>query len=308
MANELALPTSYEEINNLAKAFVQSGYFADTKQLAQAIVKIQAGKELSLPPVFSIQNINLIRGRLTSSANTLALLVKRSGRYNYRIKEHTDTVCAITFYEMDGGKWVEVGESKFTMDDARRADLVKPDSGWAKYPRAMLFSRAISQGARIYAPDAIGGVYTDEEIRAIPPRPGDSETVIAEPDTGEVVTPKQPMKPETRYAAMQAAVNKAAETVSNALEPRQNGQGEALPAKQAESTKAQDGTLPAALIFKPEPAGHKPCASFGDLLNACYTELKLMKMAVIKASGKTEAELLAPGVDYEKVYQAIKAK
>src|SRR3990167_535925 len=95
----------------------------------------------------------------------MAMLVKRSVKYNYRIKEHTEQVCIITFFE-DGKP---VGESSFSMEDAKRANLIKPDSGWVKFPRAMLFSRAISQGARVYAPDAIGGIYTDEEIRSIPP-------------------------------------------------------------------------------------------------------------------------------------------
>jgi len=170
MTQELAIPVSFEETTNLARAFVQSGMFSDTKQLSQAIVKIQAGRELGLPPVYSMQNINMIRNRLTTSANTMAMLIKKSGRYNYRIKEHTDRSCTIVFYELDGEKWIEVGESTFTLEDAKRADLVKPDSGWMKYPRAMLFSRAISQGARLYCPDAIGGIYTDEEIRSIPPQ------------------------------------------------------------------------------------------------------------------------------------------
>jgi hypothetical protein len=153
---------------------------------------------------------------------------------------------------------------------------------------------AISQGARIYAPDAIGGVYTDEEIRAIPPRPEDAESVTVEPDTGEI------------RKAMEKAVNKAGATASNPTESTQDTILTALPDKQVESIKAQDGTLPASRIYKPEPE-HKPCKTYGDLLNAGYTELKLMKAAVIKASGKTEAELLAPGVDYEAVFQAIKA-
>jgi len=182
----LALPTSLEEVRGMAEAFVKSGMFSDTKQLAQAIVKIQAGRELGLPPVYSMQNINLIRDRLTTSANTMAMLVKKSNRYNYRIKNHTDIECIITFYEKDGEKWVEVGESTFTMDDAKRANLVKPDSGWAKFPRAMLFSRAISQGARMYAPDAIGGVYTDEEMRSIPPKPEEAEPVLRPVTTGGV--------------------------------------------------------------------------------------------------------------------------
>jgi hypothetical protein len=176
-----SMPATFDEVSGLAKAFVTSGYFTDTRQMAQAIVKIQAGRELGLAPVFAMQNINLIRNRLCSSANTLALLVKRSGKYNYRIKEHTDSACSITFYE--DGK--DVGESTFTIEDARRADLIKPDSGWVKYPRAMLFSRAISQGARIYCPDAIGGIYTDEEMRSIPPRP--EEEAVQEAPAAEVV-------------------------------------------------------------------------------------------------------------------------
>ena len=177
------MPVSFTDLTNMAQAFAASGMFQDTRQVAQAIVKIQAGKELGLAPVYSMMNINVIRGRLTTSANTLALLVKRSGRYNYHIEEHTDLKCTITFFE-DGKV---AGESTFTMDDAKRAELVKPDSGWAKYPRAMLFSRAISQGARIYAPDAIGGVYTDEEIRSIPSMPQDEEPMQVNTDTGEVV-------------------------------------------------------------------------------------------------------------------------
>ncbi len=185
---EPQLPSSYQEVAGLAKAFAASGMFSDIKQISQAIVKIQAGRELGLPPVYSMQNINMIRNRLTSSANTLALLVKKSGRYDYRIRENSDKICTVAFYEKDeNGRFAEVGTSSFTMEDAKRADLIKPDSGWAKYPRAMLFSRAISQGARMYAPDAIGGVYTDEEIRSIPPRPNDTLPVTANPETGEIV-------------------------------------------------------------------------------------------------------------------------
>ena len=196
------LPASFEEINNMAKAFVASGMFSDTKQVAQAIVKISAGKELGLAPVYSMQNINMIRNRLTSSANTMAMLVKRSGKYNYRITEHTDLKCAIKFYEWDSKAWLEVGESTFTIEDARRADLVKPDSGWVKYPRAMLFSRAISQGARIYCPDAIGGIYTDEEVRSIPPKPDEIGDVDL--STGEIKEITAPIVETPQQAPQEA--------------------------------------------------------------------------------------------------------
>ena len=128
---------------------------------------------------------------MCTSANTMALLIKRSGRYNYRILEHNDTVCSIEFREIEDGKWVEVGESTFTIEDAKRAKLVYPDSAWIKYPRAMLFSRAISQGARLYAPDAIGGVYTSEEIKSIDGTMTDEPvTVTTEPNTNDNNNPE----------------------------------------------------------------------------------------------------------------------
>ena len=188
-------PGGYEELSNMAKAFVSSGMFTDTKQISQAIVKIQAGKELGLPPVYSMQNINLIRGRLTSSANVMAMLIKSSEKYTYKIKGHDDNQCSIDFFELDKDKWAFIGNSTFTMEDAKRADLVKPDSGWMKFPRAMLFSRAISQGARIYAPDAIGGMYTDEEIRSIPPRPEDELIVDSSLQIVDI-TPAQEQQPK----------------------------------------------------------------------------------------------------------------
>ena len=175
------MPTTYDEIAGYAKAFVASGFFTDVKSISQGIVKVQAGKELGIPPVYAMQNINMIKGRLCSNANTMALLVKRSGRYNYRITEHTDALCLIVFKELVEGKWVDIGESKFTIDDAKRAKLVFPDSAWIKYPRAMLFSRAISQGARIYCPDAIGGIYTSEEIKSIDSDEQEPSTVTAGP-------------------------------------------------------------------------------------------------------------------------------
>ncbi len=154
--------SNFKDVQGMAMAFIKSGFFENMKEASQAIVKIQAGRELGLSPVYAMQHINMIKGRLTTDANCMALLVKSSGKYDYRIKKHDESQCSITFYQ--SGK--EVGDSIFTIEDAKRAGLVKPDSGWVKYPRAMLFSRAISQGARLYCPDAIGGVYTHEEIQA----------------------------------------------------------------------------------------------------------------------------------------------
>lgn len=152
-------------IKSLSQAFKESGLFPDIQSEAQAIVKIVAGQELSLPPVYSMQNFYIIKGKLSMAAEVMGLILKRTQKYNYRVKEHIDDKCAIQFSE--DGK--EIYLSTFTIADAKRAGLVKPDSGWMKYPKAMLFSRAMSQGSRIVAPELMAGAHTKEEAESITP-------------------------------------------------------------------------------------------------------------------------------------------
>ena len=122
-------------------------------------IKIMAGRELGMGPVAAVQNIIVVKGRPTLKAQTWASLIKRHPSYNYRVKSSTVDECSIEFHEMGE----PVGVSTFTIDDAKRAGL--SGDNWRKYPKAMLFARAITQGGRTYCPDvAIGGIYTPDEV------------------------------------------------------------------------------------------------------------------------------------------------
>lgn len=159
MTNALVV-RSIDDVERAALAMSKSGYFADAAQQAQAIVKILAGQELGFGAFASMTGVHIIQGKPTFSANLMAAAVKRSGKYNYRIREITDTVCEIEFFE-DGKP---AGISRFTVEDAKRAGTKNLD----KYPRNMLFARAMSNGVRWFAPDIFGGTpaYTPEELGA----------------------------------------------------------------------------------------------------------------------------------------------
>jgi len=152
-----------DDVERAARAMAGSGFFQDSKQAAQAVVKILAGQELGFGPFASMTGVHIIQNKPTLAANLMAAAVKRTGKYNYRVIEHTDTVCELEFYE-DGKP---VGKSRFSMEDAKRAGLTANQT-WQKYPRNMLFSRALSNGQKWYAPDVFNGatVYTPEELGA----------------------------------------------------------------------------------------------------------------------------------------------
>jgi hypothetical protein len=156
-------PPGFGRTINLGKTFAESHLFADTRSAAQAFVKIMAGRDLGLGAFAAMAGIHIIAGRITISANAIACCIRRSDRYDYRVMRHDDQACEIEFLR-DGQA---IGTSTFTMADAKRAGL-DSNTNWRKYPRNMLFARAISNGARWYCPDLFGGspVYTPDELNA----------------------------------------------------------------------------------------------------------------------------------------------
>jgi hypothetical protein len=148
-----------QDVFSLGKVFAASGYFQDARDAAQATVKILAGRELGLPPFASMTGIHIIKGKPTMGASLIAARIKASGKYNYRVVEMSDQVCRIAFFEQGD----QIGVSEFTLADARKAGTQNLD----KFPRNMLFARAISNGAKWYCPDLfITGVYVPEEMGA----------------------------------------------------------------------------------------------------------------------------------------------
>jgi len=81
-----------------------------------------------------------------------------------------------------GGKWrwtlttdteakanVDYGENKlavsYTIEEAKRAGYVKPDSNWVRIPATMLRWRLVANTIRMIAPAISAGIYTPEEIQ-----------------------------------------------------------------------------------------------------------------------------------------------
>jgi len=161
--NALAIYQQFDTMQRAAVVLVESGFFKDVQSKAQAIVKVMAGAELGLPPFASMTGIAIIQGKPVLGANLIATLVKNDPRYDYRPVEHTDTACVIEWRE----KGKVVGQSAFTWEEATRAGLTGKDN-WRKYPSDMLFARAISRGARRFAPGIFGGspIYTPDELGA----------------------------------------------------------------------------------------------------------------------------------------------
>jgi hypothetical protein len=148
------------DMMNISKAFYESGMFTDIKSAAQAMVKISAGAEMGIPPFAAMSGIHIIQGKPTIGAGLMAANVKASNKYDYKVVEQSEKVCSIDFYK---GKEM-LGNSTFTIEEAKKAGTKNLD----KFPKNMLFARAISNGVKWYTPDVFSGpVYTPEEFDVV---------------------------------------------------------------------------------------------------------------------------------------------
>jgi hypothetical protein len=128
---------------------------------ADALVCMLHGASLGIAPIPSLSAISALKGRPVISASAQLGLAHRSG-VETRELESSDHVVSLEFSR--GG--VVLGVSRFTVEDAKRAQLSSPN--WRTYPQAMLFARAVTQGVRRYCPGVLGcsAGYDPEEVRA----------------------------------------------------------------------------------------------------------------------------------------------
>lgn len=146
-----------------AKVLIASGAFPDVKTVGMAIAKCEIGRALGFDATTSMMNIHFYNGKPIVGYGMIAAAVKRTDRYDYRVKKIDNKVCLIEFFERIDGELVSLGEFSYTWEDAVQAGNTNKDT-YKKHPRNMLFARCISNGYKFFCPDALGvTVYTNEE-------------------------------------------------------------------------------------------------------------------------------------------------
>jgi len=155
-----------KEIWNLqykqAEHLIKSGAIpASFTRPEHALAVIQYGRELGYQPMTALQNINIIKGKTTMSANMMAARFKGAGN-DFYIKSWNDTICELAFISKDSKREQVIS---YTIEDAKKAELLNKDN-WKKNPKEMLYARCISKGVKIVDPTIMMGFYIPEELGA----------------------------------------------------------------------------------------------------------------------------------------------
>ena len=120
------------------------------------------GYEIGLSITASFEFIQVIQSKPSlTPRGAMALLLSSKVMRDIQITRLVDTAGKFIGYECimtrDTGF---THTARFTMADAERAQLIKPDSGWQKYPENMCMWRAVGFAADVVAPDITAGMTT----------------------------------------------------------------------------------------------------------------------------------------------------
>lgn len=158
MANEMAVKDDVHYIESWATFAEQAGLVPQGTNKYQAMAIVQAGREMGLQPLQSLRTMNFIKGRLVMSVQLQLALAKNTKNVTVKSLEEGEGFCKVALGRND-----ETITCEYTIDDAQKAGLVKPDGNWQKYGRQMLRWRAIGDALKIICPDLVMGLLSSEE-------------------------------------------------------------------------------------------------------------------------------------------------
>lgn len=168
-------------------------------QPANLLFALEYADALGVAPINAITSIHVIEGKPSASADLIASLVRRAG-HRLRVSGD-DTFAEATILRADDPDYPFT--VRWDMAKARQAGLTGKGV-WKAYPSAMLRSRAITEVARMAAPDALFGViYTPEELGAEVDAAGDVVQSMSTP--GRQVS--APVADRSGMARLRAAVH-----------------------------------------------------------------------------------------------------
>lgn len=184
-------------IERLGTALAKSG-FAGCDRLEQGQVIAWACVAKRIDPFEFTETYDIVDGKLRRKAMAaFAEFRKRGGKVKWvktgdEAVQNEDEREAVGEFSWEG----QVVTCRFTMADAKRAELVRPRSNWVKTPSNMLRARVASNAIGMLAPEIYAG-GSDEEPQV---------AKVAEPLLKDVTPPTAPVATTTKTTIKITAV------------------------------------------------------------------------------------------------------
>jgi hypothetical protein len=167
---------AFEDAQRIAKALASSTLIPQQFQgqagYANCLVALNIARRMGMDPLMVMQNLHIIHGRPSWSSQFIIGLVNGCGKFSplrYDITGKGDTLsCTALATELSTGE--ELRGPEVTMAMAKKEGwATKAGSKWLTMPELMIRYRAAAFWGRLYIPDLLVGIQTQEEVLDIEP-------------------------------------------------------------------------------------------------------------------------------------------
>lgn len=157
-------PGSLKQAYLLSEHLYESRLYTRFPSKEAIFAIIIRGREMGLTALTALDQFHIVEGKPSPSAHLLISRAKQHPDCEYFRYVGGDLTYAE--YETKSRQNPSPTLFRYTLEDAKRAGVVKPGSNWEKRPAEMLRKTAAVQLARIEYPEALGGLYCQEELAA----------------------------------------------------------------------------------------------------------------------------------------------
>ena len=152
-----------DKMRVMSKAVAQSGLLGMNEH--QAFGLMLMSESYNMHPMKFVQDFHIIQGRASKKTETAFRDFKRAGgRCSWNITNEKEAEAKLT--APDGDTIV----MKYTIEQAKKAGLIKSGSNWEKNPADMIRNRVLSKGIKSIYPEAYNGFVSDDEAQDLPPQ------------------------------------------------------------------------------------------------------------------------------------------
>lgn len=160
------VPQNMDEAYRLAKAICMAGMAPKGMDSPEkCMISIMRGMEVGLTPMMALDKIAIVNGRPVIWGDGAMGLVRGSGVCDW-VKEYIDgegdNRAGVCIAKRRGE--AEPIERRFSIADARKANLWGKSGPWSQFPERMLQMRARAFCLRDLFADVLGGLYLREEM------------------------------------------------------------------------------------------------------------------------------------------------
>ena len=152
-----------DQLRVMSKTVATSQLFGFNNE-SQAMSMMLLSQAYNQHPMKFIQDYHIIKGRASKKTETAFRQFKKDGGRCKWIKTD-DNIAEAELTAGDGDSIV----MKYTIEQAKNADLVKAGSNWTKNPSDMLRNRVLSKGIKAIYPQAYDGFLSEDEATDIEP-------------------------------------------------------------------------------------------------------------------------------------------